>query len=193
MGIDFQRIRQQLELAQHQLADRFSDQETCRRILLERSQRVAARSEDGSEAVAHDVVVVRRCDSLWGLPIDAVDEVRPVVLCALPDLGGIVAGLFQVAGRAIALVDLEGLMKAVAPPGHEETVLAAVVSGSPGPIGLLVDEVLGRRAILPSQCGSTSKERHLDFVTTITPDLVNVIDVGRLLGRPELIVDLTAH
>lgn len=194
MELDFRRVREQLALAQQKLTERFFDQEANHRILVERSRRVAARHPTSdAQAVAHDAVVVRRKDSLWGLPIASVDEVRPVVVCSLPTVAGIVVGLFQVAGRAISLVDLEGLLRVVSPPAHGETVLAAVVSGTPGPVGLLVDEVLGRRAILPGQCSKENSERHLDFVTAVTSDLVNVIDVGRLLGRAEMIVDLAAR
>ena len=50
--------------------------------------------------------------------------------------------------------------------------------------GLRIDEVLGSRTIFNDEIDDGLQERELGFVSHVTRDLVQIVDVGTLLGLP---------
>src|SRR5262245_34565800 len=187
MPIDFEQARKRLDAGRQRLETGL-DPVAKRALLEERARRVAARNRLTSEREARaDVVAVRRGEELWGLPVAAVMEVRRLPLCVLPGLHGAVQGLVQVRGAAVSVLDLAALSGVLSPPAHGEEQLAVVVTGKQGAVALRVDEVLGQRAVWSDECGGEAERaQRYDFVTAVTRDLVALIDVERLLSRPEV-------
>jgi len=189
MTIEFEQARRLLEEQTRQLGTEL-EPEVRRHILQERARRVAARSdrEETRELLA-EVVAVRRGDELWGFPMAAVREVRKLAVCTLPGLGNALQGLVHVRGEAVSIVDLQALTGSVSPVAHGETLLAVLLAGAPGTLGVRVDEVLGRRTVWSEECsGAGDGDKRHDFVTAVTRDLLAVVDVDRLLSRPEISV-----
>jgi chemotaxis signal transduction protein len=187
MTIDFERARNRLAEQQRHL-ERGLGAEARRALLEERARRVASRSRraEHRELLA-DVVAVRRGRELWGFPLGAVREVRKLALCALPGLGGVLQGLVHLRGEAVSVVDLGALTGIPTPSVHGEELLAVLVAGRPGTLAVRVDEVLGRRSVWSDECeGAGEGDRQHDFVAAMTRDLLAVIDVERLLARPEV-------
>lgn len=186
MTIDFAQIRERLTDAQSVIHGETSPADV-ERVLRERARRTATRdAEAHHEEVAHEVVVVRSGGALWGLPVDALQEVRRVRVCCLPGLRGALLGLFQVRGEAIALVDLRGLEGGSAEAAHDEMVLAAVVAGRSARVGLRIDEVVGRQTVHTGEIATARSGASLDFVADVTRDLVSIVSVDHLLARPEI-------
>jgi len=189
MTIDFERARKRLEEQQRRLESGL-DPQARRALLEERALRVATRSQRAeTRELQAEVVAVRRGREVWGFPLAAVREVRRLKVCALPGLGGALQGLVHIRGEAVAVADLEALTGSAVSAAHGEELLAVLVAGAPGTLGVRVDEVLGRRSVWKDECdGAADGDRQHDFVAAVTRDLLAVIDVERLLARPELSV-----
>lgn len=189
MAIDFERARKRLAEARDRLESNGSP-EAVKAALQERARRVSARSQHAeTRQQLAEVVAVRRGSELWGFPTSAVREVRKLALCALPGVGGAVQGLVQVRGEAVSVVDLAALTGTATAPAHGEELLAVLVAGRPGKLGLRIDEVLGPRLVWADECdGESDGDKRHDFVSAVTRDLLAVIDVERLLARPEVSV-----
>ena len=93
--------------------------------------------------VSDDLVVVRAGGHAYGIPVAAVVEVtRMVALTPLPDAPPWMAGVVDLRGVPVPVVDLASrLGRAVRAPVLDRRI---VVAGDPsGPVGLVVDEVIG--------------------------------------------------
>lgn len=187
MTIDFEQARRRLEDQQRRLESGL-DPQARRALLEERARKVAARSHEGERReLLAEVVAVRRGREVWGFPLSSVREVRKLKLCTLPGLGGAIQGLVHLRGEAVSVVDLEALTGSPAPATHGQELLAVLVQGRRGSLGVRVDGVVGRRAVFSDECdGAADGDKRHDFVTAVTRDLLAVIDVERLLARPEV-------
>ena len=167
-----------------------------RRQLEARAAAVAQRiqkADDGNEAEL-ELLALRRGRIVFALPLEAAVEARHAPTTPLPAAearrpGAVLRGFFALRGRALCVVDLLPLLDPEA-PAEKDTgpTTLVVVQTSSGELGLLVDEVLGpqrRRAaemLLQEKFAAASS-----LVSTLTPDLVHVIDPERLSVHPRIV------
>lgn len=190
MPIDLDAMRARLRRSAERLEGR-DDRDAVERALRERARRLAARDNDAHDpAIVAHVVAVRRARSLLGFPILRVGEVRDVRVTRLPRLDHRhhVCGLFQLRGQVHCLVDIQPFIGASEELQHGDITLAVLVEGPHGPLGVRVDEVLGVRAIDARELDPSERERRLAFVSCVTRDCVEVIDVDMLFASAELSV-----
>jgi chemotaxis signal transduction protein len=154
-------------------------------LLRERARKLAQSVQADAATPLHRVIAVRRGRAVWGLLNPAVKEVRRVRICALPHTPPTITGLFHVRGRAFCALDLQPLVGAPAPLEHDEECLVAMLEGPEGRAGLRIDEVLGAREVFAEDLRPGLDDGALEFVIAVTKDLTSIIDVPRLLSRPE--------
>ncbi|MFV2072421.1 MAG: chemotaxis protein CheW [Thermoanaerobaculales bacterium] len=186
MNLDSDRLRQSLDKSTRgRSSERHKPAET--EILRRRSAEMAARAMKQEEIeLFAEVVVVRRGDTRLGVPIASVIEVREVELTALPHSTEVVNGLFQVRGQTFCLIDIGPFFNATSPLSHGDRTPAILVSGPPGEVGIRVDEVLGPRTVATDELVDGLHGGTVDFVTNVTRDLVEIIDVKLLLSLPAM-------
>jgi len=185
MAIDFEQARRRLADLQSRL-EQGADPAARRELLEARARRVSARSRQAeSRELLAEVVAARRGREVWGFPLSAVREVRRLTVCALPGLAGCLQGLVHLRGEAVSVADLQALTGGESAAAHGEELLAVFLVGRPGALAVRVDEVVGRRSVWRDECDGDGQH---DFVAAVTRDLLAVIDVERLLARPEVCV-----
>ncbi|AWM35654.1 CheW-like domain protein [Gemmata obscuriglobus] len=138
-------------------------------------------------------LVVRAAGRTLALPIESVREVRQrLPLTPLPGVPGWVAGVANVRGDVVTVADLAGLLGL---PAAGTAARLVVMHGAAGdsPLGLLVDEVAGIRA-LDAAAPAAPADAHLArFLTGVTVDpggLVHRLAPAELLAAAE--ADTTA-
>jgi purine-binding chemotaxis protein CheW len=127
---------------------------------------------------------------LYALPANQVHEVRPLSLLAtLPGTPAFLAGLINVRGRIVPVVDLRPLLGLNTDSPSTSVVLAAHRSGH---IGLLAG---GRPTVRPLDLAELSDPPpgqlsgiDSSCIRGITPGLVIVLDAERLLADPRLVI-----
>jgi purine-binding chemotaxis protein CheW len=116
-----------------------------------------------------------------------VQEVRPVAgVTRVPSLPPFWAGLINLRGSLYPVLDL-GRYLGVPREKRDEDAEVAVVTGDDFSIGLLVDGVpqvrrVSVRDVNPPLSGGSG------VVSGVTSDLVSIIDLGKLLSDPRLVV-----
>jgi chemotaxis signal transduction protein len=152
------------------------------RLLRDRARRLAERQLDAAaRTVVARVVVVQSGASLLGLPVASVREVRRVRVTALPHAKAPIRGVFQIWGRALALVDL-GAEAQAAPLSHGEQALVALIVGAPGTLGLRIDEAIGVRDLFAEEIEAGLVGGGVEAVSSVSRDLVQIVDVERLFA-----------
>lgn len=186
MPIDFARLRAGLAEQERAAEQRLLAQQQT--LLAERARRIAERAVDERQVEVHgDYVVIRRAETRIGLPAARVIEVRPVVAVRIPGATTVVQGVFQVRGRVHALVDLLPLFGTHSALEHGETVITALVDGHHGRIlGIRIDEALELRTVAVRDLDTGRRDRGVAFVTHVTTDLAQLIDLDLLVALPEL-------
>ena len=95
--------------------------------------------------VTSDVMLVRLAGTSYALPVAAVREiVRLPAVTRVPGLPAFVAGLANVRGRVLAIIDLRPLLHLDAPRGKRLVILdgAGEASGGRAIVGVVVDAAL---------------------------------------------------
>lgn len=99
----------------------------------------------------HHLVTFRLGTEIYGLPVGPIEQIVPMVtITPLPQIGDPVAGVINVRGKAVPVVDLRrhiGLDEA-AYLLHTPIVLAHI---GPGSVGLVVDQVLDVLSLPPDR------------------------------------------
>ncbi|MCA1844481.1 MAG: chemotaxis protein CheW [Actinobacteria bacterium] len=125
---------------------------------------------------AGDLVVVRVGGHSYGVPVAAVVEVtRMVALAPLPDAPPWMAGVADLRGVPVPVVDLAARLGRTAQvPVLDRRI---VVAGDPvDPIGLIVDEVTGVAAPGPATGGDASTSPLVTRTVRVGLDMVMVLD-----------------
>lgn len=164
----------------------------------ERDAIFARRAEELAESASNGVqdkdtleaLVFELGRELYALPANQVHEVRPLGLVTrLPGTPAFLAGLINIRGRIVPVVDLRPLLGLNADAPSTSVVLVAHRSGH---IGLLV---AGRPTVRPLPVADLTDPPpgHLSGIDPtcirgITPGLVIVLDAERLLADPRLVV-----
>lgn len=161
---------------------RLTDSEETRQILQQRARNLAQRrGQHQQRQVLVDAIVVERSDSRLGFPIDAASEVRRVKITSIPGAHPPVEGLFQVRGQGYLLFDLHNLFFGVADSlDHGDTTLALIIERRGRTMGLRIDQVIGSRTVYQDELHEEETEKKLPFVSHITDDVLNLIDLNRL-------------
>jgi purine-binding chemotaxis protein CheW len=122
--------------------------------------------------------VVRVGGRAYGVPVDSVVEVvRMVALSPIPDGPPWMAGVADVRGMAVPVVDLAGRLGQV--PRTPAVDRRIVITGDPaGPFGLIVDHVAGVAAAGPPSEPDAPGLRGADAPTTISPLVRQVVRIG---------------
>lgn len=126
----------------------------------------------------------------YALPIEAVREiVRPPEITAVPQAPEYVAGVMNLRGRILPVVDLRKRFSAPADSSPKNRVLVAVGEGKL--VGLLVDSASEVLKVLPEAIepspklfGDSSNERYVTGVARYMGRLVILLDANKLL--PEI-------
>jgi len=147
-------------------------------------------SNESQDAEALEALVFALGREHYALPANQVHEVRPLgLLTALPGTPAFLAGLINVRGRIVPVVDLRPLLGLNTDSPSTSVVLVAHRGGH---IGLLV---AGRPIVRPLPVADLTDPPpgHLSGIDPtcirgITPGLVIVLDAERLLADPRLVV-----
>jgi chemotaxis signal transduction protein len=171
MSTDFTAIHAALERLRAAVVGELTPEE-IERVLTQRARLLAARAEKVVERpVLHQVVAVRRGDSVLGLPIHAVREIRQVTAVALPHATDWVQGLFQLRGDIACLVDVQPFFGPVSPMPANAAVLAALVHHRGETFGLRIDELYGPRTVYADECVVEPAAWAHDFVIAMILDV----------------------
>lgn len=170
-----------------------TDAEAARRdaIFARRAEALARPPEERERGDALEALVFRLGDECYAFRTEQVVEVRPMnQLTPLPTAPAFVAGLVNVRGRIVPVVDPRPLFGLPALPDAVRAVI--LVSSSRGTVGLLAtDRPEVRRLENPGLTGLPAEAPPgLDpaYVRGVTPDMVVVLDAERLLTDPRLVV-----
>lgn len=191
MTVDFRALRLRLQESLERLEHRGRTTSEVEAVLLERSRQFAAlRLEEQTRETLLDVIVVRRVQSVFGFPIRSVVEVRHATCTRVPHRSPFVCGVFQLRAELQCLVDVQPYIGPATELEHGGRSLALLVRGRAGVLGIRIDQVLGPRTLYIDELDTGRRDRHLEFVTHITQDCVEVVDVETLLASPCLRLDL---
>jgi purine-binding chemotaxis protein CheW len=146
---------------------------------------------EGQDNDTQDALLFAMGREMYALPANQVHEVRPLGwLTPLPGTPAFLAGLINVRGRIVPVIDLRSLLGMPS----DETPLTSIVlvAYRGGDIGLLVT---GRPTVHPLRLADLTEPppgtlSGIDpsSVRGITPGLVIVLDAERLLADPRLVV-----
>ncbi len=130
----------------------------------------------------------------FGIPVSDLREIVTTPLIArLPNLPPWMPGVVQIRGELISVIDTARWFGIAA--GSTATYLA-VIDGPKGPLGLLVDAVLGFREVFADEIATTFSRDETSRgrpIRAITKDLVALVDVERLLSSDLIVVDNSAR
>jgi chemotaxis signal transduction protein len=170
------------------MTDRILDLDSIEAILEERARDLArpvADVEDDGDVV--EMAIVETGAERYAIDVFYLREVRanPSV-SALPALPPVWAGLMNLRGALHPVLDL-GAYLGSERRTDDDRFEVMVVEGRRLGLGLLVDRVVEVRRIRKVDVGAPVRGG-AGVVSGVTPDLVSVIDMERLLGDPELVV-----
>lgn len=187
MPLDFGELRAMLDGRAREVALR--ERERGARVLEARARAVAARAAVVEQVAMHgDYVIARRGAMQIGIPAGSVVEVRPVQVVRIPGATSVVQGAFHARARVHALVDLLPLFGVPASADHGATLLAALVDGRAGRIGLRIDEVVELRSIAVHELDAGRRGRGVAFVDHIATDLTQLLDLDALFALPAVTI-----
>lgn len=163
-----------------------------RRILLERARALAREPGDAQpDAAALDVVVFRLAHERYAIETAYVSEVHPLDdLTPLPGTPAFVAGIVNIRGRILAVVDLKKFFD-LPESGITDAHQLVLVRAGDVAFGILADVVDGVQSIpadalqasLPTLAGVRE-----DYLQGVTAERLVVLDAARIVADPRLIV-----
>ena len=134
-------------------------------------------------------LLVRVADQTYALPLAAVQEVVPLpVLLQPPGLPPVLAGVFNLGGRSVAVIKLSKLFADADAPARRYTPLVVLRGGQPR-LALLVDQALGialigTKDILP--LGDTASfNQCADGIAVVNDRRTILVSPDRLLTKAE--------
>lgn len=134
-------------------------------------------------------LMVRSGEERYGIPLPSVREVTMLTASSLQQMGE--RSMLQIGDEAIDVQPLQQLMYRGGAARIETGKPVVIVRTGAGPIGLAVDELLGRQEIVIKPIGSLkSLERSCFGGATIDPEgrVVLVLDPARLISGGEHVV-----
>lgn len=161
-------------------------------ILRARARKLAIAPRAASSGPVISVVEFTLADERYAVEMSYVSEIHPLEhLTPVPCTPPIFRGIINVRGRLVAVVDVKRFFD-LPDKGITDLHRVVVVQHEGIEVGLLADFVVGTRIIplgelqppLPTLTGIRA-----DYLKGITAERVIVLDAGRILGDPKLIVN----
>ena len=154
-------------------------------ILKERAKKLAQRKlQLDQRQLLIDVIVVARSGVHLALPMKCAREVRRVKITKIPGARSPVEGLFQVRGECHNLFDLHSFFFGQSQSlDHGDSSLAIITQHGERTLGLRIDEVIGPRTVYRDELHDEGGQKQLPFVSEVTRDILNIIDIGRLFDE----------
>lgn len=165
-----------------------------RAVLLERLQLLGAAEEDGGQAVQGEPAVLFRlgAEEHYAVAYRHAEEiVQRTVVAPVPCTPPHIAGVMNLRGELVSVLDLKQLFNAV-PAEYDTAAPILVVALGEVTVGLRVDEVLGQILIAPAGLEPplpSEGVRNLGWVAGVHDGTVTVLDIAALLSGGELVVD----
>ena len=170
------------------MTDRVLDLDAIQVILEERARGLArpvADVEDDGDVV--EMAIVETGGERYAIDIFYLREVRATPsISPFPSLPSVWAGLMNLRGALHPVLDLGAYLPSQPRSDGDRFEVMVVESRRLG-IGLLVDRVVEVRRTRRADIGAPVRGG-ANVVSGVTPDLVSVIDMERLLGDPGLVV-----
>ena len=191
-AIDWEALRARLAGAQETL-DRAEESDAARdELFATRAAALAAAPPDAAPADTVEVLVFALGEERYAVPSEQVREVRALDrLTPLPSAPAFVAGLTNVRGRVVPVLDLRPFFGAPASGGAARAAIYLV--GPMGDVGVLATDWPAVRSLRESDLGPlpAGAPVGLDpaYVRGVTPDLLVVLDGVRLVASPRLRVE----
>jgi purine-binding chemotaxis protein CheW len=192
--IDWQAIRERLESAARSLdAGVEVSPERARRILEDRAQLLARVPPQAAPDDGLDLLVFTRMGDRYGVEGSrAIQVLPPTHPTPVPGARPSLAGVINHRGEVLPVVELWGLMAAVAGVGAEDDAASRIVVVGTGGmrVGLRADEVQGvvrfaARDVTPRAAGTGLPS----WIRGTTAGMVAVVDLEALVRDPRLIVE----
>lgn len=163
------------------------DIDAIQAILEDRARELARVPEQVDDADMVEMVIVETGTERYAIDVFFLREVRSApAITGFPSLPSVWSGLMNLRGALYPVLDL-GIFLGAVSERNEGTFDVAVIHGGTLGIGLLVDRVAEVRRICKTDIGPRVGSA-AGVVSGITPDMVSVIDVERLLNDPDLVV-----
>lgn len=166
------------------------DERSLMKILDERRGMMSRRRESRVEReIQADVIVSRSGDVMLGFPVEFVKEVHKNYAIPLAHGTDIVVGLYQSRGQVCTLVDILPLLgRTAAGRSALGSGFIVLLSCETREIGVLVDELIGRRIIYQDEIARGHDEEKSGIVASISKDLVSIIDTKALFASPQIVL-----
>lgn len=172
------------------LYDHFSEQEIA--LLRARAERIAGQQKQNQEGSVISVLVIRTGGETYGLPMDALTAVyEGHSVVPLPTVPAFVAGIANVRGRILPVLDLAALMGVTSDTRKQALV---VVTNSETSVAFCAESVGEAAAVnihtLQPVPGALNPARSA-YLRGILPGGLALLNVDAILNDPALIVDET--
>lgn len=169
-----------------------TSREETRRILRERARELAREPVRPTREPMTDVVEFRLAGERYAIETAHLREVQPLRdLTPVPCTPPFVSGIVSVRGRILTVIDLKTFFDLPASGLHDlHQVLIAQAADME--LGILVDSVTGHLSVPASALHSpppTLTGIRAEFLKGVTGDRLAVLDAGRILGDPRILVN----
>jgi purine-binding chemotaxis protein CheW len=160
-------------------------------IFARRAEALAASATAEADGDGLEALLFGLGGERYAFATDQVREVRPLAdITVLPGMPSFVAGLANVRGRIVCVLDLGPLFGVQRPDGAAQSLV--VLSCARGDVAVLATDRPSACVLPVADFGElpigTSAGLDPAFVRGVTPDLVIVLDAERLLSDPRLSV-----
>lgn len=166
-------------------------------ILRERARRLAQpeslqRGVEAAAGAAREMLEFRLADERYAVDSAFVREVHPLKnLTSLPCTPAFVAGIMNLRGRIVAVIDLKRFL-GLPERGLTDLHRIVLVGDDTIEFGLLADVSVGMLRVEPAELQPplpTLTEIGARYIQGITADRLVVLDMPAILGDPRLLVD----
>jgi purine-binding chemotaxis protein CheW len=165
--------------------------EDQKRILRARAQALAREPVAKVTETMIDVVEFSLATERYGIETGYVREVVPFKeLTPVPCTPAFYTGLVNVRGRMVAVVDLKTFFDLPA-NGLHDLHKVIILQSAEMDLGILADDVVGVRSVPVSQLQAalpTLSGIGQEYLRGVTGDRLVVLDAGKILGDPKVIV-----
>jgi purine-binding chemotaxis protein CheW len=195
--IDWEKVRGRLAAGQAAVARRLNpDAETVRAVLKERARASARKLDDERPPVESlDVLLFELAGERYAIESRYVREVSPLrEFTPVPSTPSFVLGLVNVRGQIYSTIDIRKFFD-LPDRGLTDLNKVIILHSAEMDVGVLADAIVGMRAIPVGEITSslpTLSGIRADFLKGVTRDAVAVLDTGRLLSDPRILVDTDA-
>jgi purine-binding chemotaxis protein CheW len=170
------------------LASSPAEQARAARVLRTRARHLAAAPAAGPTREEREVLLCRVGAEQYAVPLEALRRLQPAAgLTPLPCTPAFVAGLLNVRGELVTVLDLGVALDLRAASAILPTSQVLLVDAPRGQVGLLVDEVLSTESL--SRQGLAAGLSGQDFAAGVAAARTVLLTVERLLTDARFEVD----